>query len=307
MINVGLKESYNYKIRVSDTGSFIKKATFIHGTKYDYNLVNYIGTRQNVEIICPIHKNFFQKANRHLGGKGCPKCARLNCSPKLSIDDFIKKANIVHNSKYDYTHVDYNGYLNKVLIVCPTHGKFYQKAGNHLNGNGCMKCRYLLLPQCKKLDSSSYVSKANAVHNSKFKYIIGDSFEYQNSIEIICPTHGSFLQMAHNHLNQNGCPKCAHHGFNPDKEATLYYIKDKDTGLYKIGITNNSLSERFGKAFLESRAEILMEETYENGQDAYLAEQEILQAFKPYRCNNDTWPEAKGGKTEFFNRNILEL
>jgi len=96
-------------------------------------------------------------------------------------------------------------------------------------------------------------------------------------------------------------------GFNPDKEATLYYIKDKDTNLYKIGITNNSLSERFGKAFLESRAEILMEQSYENGQDAYLAEQEILQAFKPYRCNNDTWPEAKGGKTEFFNRNILEL
>jgi len=96
-------------------------------------------------------------------------------------------------------------------------------------------------------------------------------------------------------------------GFNPDKEATLYYIKDKDTNLYKIGITNNSLYDRFGKAFLESRAEILMEQSYENGQDAYLAEQEILQAFAKSRCNNDAWPEAKGGKTEFFNRNILEL
>jgi hypothetical protein len=50
-----------------------------------------------------------------------------------------------------------------------------------------------------------------------------------------------------------------------------------------------------------------MEESYSSGEQALLAEQEILQAFVDYRTLNPTWPEALGGKTEFFNRNILEL
>jgi hypothetical protein len=50
-----------------------------------------------------------------------------------------------------------------------------------------------------------------------------------------------------------------------------------------------------------------MEESYSSGEQALLAEQEILQAFGNYRTTNPTWPEALGGKTEFFNRNILEL
>jgi hypothetical protein len=97
-------------------------------------------------------------------------------------------------------------------------------------------------------------------------------------------------------------------GFNPDKEATLYYLYDPQEDLYKIGITNKNASSRFGAGFLRDRkVEILMEEAYQNGKQALLAEQEILQAFKSSRTTNPTWPEALGGKTEFFNRNILEL
>jgi len=101
--------------------------------------------------------------------------------------------------------------------------------------------------------------------------------------------------------------RCKDGGFHLDKPAILYYIYDPKEDLYKIGITNNSLEERFGKAFCSKRAIALFEQSYNLGQDAYLAEQEILQTFGYARCNNPSWPEALGGKTEFFKEDILKL
>jgi hypothetical protein len=96
--------------------------------------------------------------------------------------------------------------------------------------------------------------------------------------------------------------------FNPNKKAILYYLYDPQEELYKIGITNKDTSSRFGAGFIKERGiRILMEESYSRGEQAFLAEQEILHAFESSRTTNPTWPEALGGKTEFFNRNILEL
>jgi len=94
--------------------------------------------------------------------------------------------------------------------------------------------------------------------------------------------------------------------FNPDVPAVLYYLYDPQEDLYKIGITNKTVEERFGKEFCSNRAIAILEQThFDNGLDAYLAEQEILEAFAPYRCENPSWPETKGGRTEFFKEDIL--
>jgi len=97
-------------------------------------------------------------------------------------------------------------------------------------------------------------------------------------------------------------------GFNPDKPATLYYIYDPQEDLYKIGITNNTIEERFGKTFCSNRAIAILEQiNYPLGRDAYHAEQEILEAFEYSRCKNPSWPEELGGSTEFFKEDILQL
>ena len=59
---------------------------------------------------------------------------------KYCQSDFISKANKVHNNKYDYSKVVYVNSQTKVIIVCPTHGEFEQKANNHLNGRECFQC-----------------------------------------------------------------------------------------------------------------------------------------------------------------------
>ena len=65
---------------------------------------------------------------------------------KLSRDEFIKRANEVHKSRYDYSKVQYINGTTKVIIICPVHGEFLQTPQSHLNGQGCKQC----YNDCKK-------------------------------------------------------------------------------------------------------------------------------------------------------------
>jgi predicted GIY-YIG superfamily endonuclease len=57
------------------TPEFIEKAKEVHGDKYDYSKVDYKGNKEKVIINCPIHGDFLQAPQSHIGQKaGCPKC-----------------------------------------------------------------------------------------------------------------------------------------------------------------------------------------------------------------------------------------
>jgi len=53
---------------------------------------------------------------------------------------FVIKAKDVHKNKYDYSKVEYKGAHNKVCIICPEHGEFWQTPSAHLYGQGCPTC-----------------------------------------------------------------------------------------------------------------------------------------------------------------------
>lgn len=44
---------------------------------------------------------------------------------KLTTEQFIEKARLVHGDKYDYSKVEYINSDTKVCIVCPIHGEFW--------------------------------------------------------------------------------------------------------------------------------------------------------------------------------------
>lgn len=69
-----IKERYDYKD--DKTKIFIRKALRKHGDRYEYSNVIYIKSSKKVEIICRVegHESFWQKANSHLNGSGCPIC-----------------------------------------------------------------------------------------------------------------------------------------------------------------------------------------------------------------------------------------
>ena len=55
---------------------YIKRVTEKHNGKYDYSKTIYVGKRNKIDIICPIHGLFKQLAGNHLRGQGCPECGK---------------------------------------------------------------------------------------------------------------------------------------------------------------------------------------------------------------------------------------
>lgn len=127
---------------------------------------------------------------------------------KLTQEEFIEKARKVHGDKYDYSKVEYVNNRTKVCIICPIHGEFWQRPNDFLSMHGCPKCGVIKRSQSHLLTQSDFIERANIVHNNKYKYL---NVKYENSkskVEIVCPTHGVFLQSPIDHLNGHGCPKC---------------------------------------------------------------------------------------------------
>ena len=82
---------------------------------------------------------------------------------RLTIEEFITKAKLVHGKKYDYSSVDYHNSQTKVTIECKKcHHIFCQRPNDHLNGKGCIKCsgKY-------KYSNEEFILKANKVHLGK--------------------------------------------------------------------------------------------------------------------------------------------
>lgn len=66
---------------------------------------------------------------------------------RRTTEEFITKSREIHGDKYDYSLVNYQGEDVKVSIICPEHGEFVQRAGNHIRkggkpnkGAGCPIC-----------------------------------------------------------------------------------------------------------------------------------------------------------------------
>ena len=219
---------------------------------------------------------------------------------KLTTEEFIVKAKGIHKDKYDYSKVDYINMHTKVIIICPIHGEFTQDGLAHLRGDTCKKCNGLIRGIKK-------IQEFKAIHLDKYTY---DKVVYLNTktnILITCPIHGDFKQKPENHLKGSGCPSCAGYGFDINKPAILYYLKittNSNRILYKIGITNNSVNERFTLKELE-RIEIVKQKLYENGTDAYNWEQRLLAMYKQYQYVGPNI--LVSGNTELFTEDIIAM
>lgn len=67
---------------------FVRKASDVHGNKYNYSLVNYVNKESVVKIICPEHGEFVKAPNHHLNGSGCQKCSTHRASTHVYLLDY---------------------------------------------------------------------------------------------------------------------------------------------------------------------------------------------------------------------------
>lgn len=219
---------------------FIMDANNKYNNRYDYSKIIYKNVDTKIKIICKDHGIFEQTPYVHMKSvNGCPECS---CVKKLSNEIIIKKGNLIHENKYDYSMINYKNVNSKIIILCPDHGQFKQTPNKHLNANqGCPKC------VGKNKDYFQFVKQANKIHNSTYEYL---PFTYKNNkqkIKIICRIHNEFTQRISDHLTGCGCPKCSNNGTSKIAQEwiDLLLIKQPELehfyhkkGEYKISKTN---------------------------------------------------------------------
>jgi len=208
----------------------LTKFISVHGNTYDYSLVEYNGSLNDVIIICKKHGKFNQKIYNHNSGKGCSKCGREKTATasKPSKIELIEQFNNVHNNLYDYALIDYVSAHKKVKIICKNHNTFEQTPASHNNGSGCPKCgvelsgfnRLKLYSKNKKLGNKPGVFyKLLFTHiNLNFSFIkVGitsvsikkrynkkcyKDYSYKIIEEVKC-TNLESAQLEHNYININ--------------------------------------------------------------------------------------------------------
>lgn len=144
----GCPECYETKRGASQKGS---KESFVAKTdsvvevagKYEYDDVVYVNSITPVTITCPKHGPFRMTPGNHLAGKGCKKCfdERRHLNQLSNTQEFCEGSEEAHGTTYTYEKAVYVGCKNKVNITCRIHGTFWMTPDNHLQGQGCPKCK----------------------------------------------------------------------------------------------------------------------------------------------------------------------
>ena len=212
-----------------DTSTFIEKAKKVWGDKFDYSETIYVRNNEKVKIKLN-NIIFYQTPKHHLAGH-IP--LMLSNKHLNSTDEFIKKAIYKHGDKYDYSKTNYINSHTKVCIICPEHGEFWQTPTNHLNGNGCPKCKNNKLRNLFISNSEEFIKKAIYKHGDKYDYSKVNYVDIHTKVCIICPEHGEFWQTPNNHLKGESCPKCSKIGISNIENEIFEYIISIDKNFKK--------------------------------------------------------------------------
>lgn len=200
-------------MRKLTTDEFVARAKQLHGDRYDYSKVDYKTQRNKVCITCKEHGDFWQEPINHLHGCGCPACGAQTAANKNRKDteSFIKRARQTHGDRYLYDKTIYVSNHKKVIITCKEHGDFLQEPSNHVSGAGCPMCKGEIISQIQTKSLDDFIKEANNVHGvGTYDYKLVKYTNGHSKVDIICPKHGIFSQMAYSHLQGVGCPHCCY-------------------------------------------------------------------------------------------------
>ena len=236
------KNNQKMLIHKKNKVTFIERAKIKYGSKFNYSKVNYIDCTKLVTIICPIHGEFEQSPRNHLLSKtGCTLCGihRGGDSVKLSVEEFIKRAQLIHGNKYLYDKVIYINIQTNIIIICKLHGEFEQRPDFHLQGHiGCKKCLPINYSN-SSIKWLEYIQEKDKIYiqhaeNDKEYNIPNTKYKadgYCEANNTIYEFHGCMF---------HGCPKCY------DENKINPIIKKQYKDLYKRTLDREQLIRSMG-------------------------------------------------------------
>lgn len=117
---------------------FVKESKIVHGDKYNYLMIDYLGTHNKVKIICPIHGVFEQTPNHHLSGAGCPICKESR--GESNIRKYLEKFGVRYVKQYrfkdcrDIRPLPFDFYLPDYNMCIEYQGEQHFKPVNYFGG-----------------------------------------------------------------------------------------------------------------------------------------------------------------------------
>ena len=113
----------------------------------------------------------------------------------------------------DFSNSIYINYYTKIEFICSEHGKQY-KLPKYIKKYGCGICsrkntyKKMTESNLLKIPQEDVIKECNEIHNNRYNYSL---VKYKGShvpIVVICPIHGQFETLPHNHKRGVGCIKC---------------------------------------------------------------------------------------------------
>ena len=246
------------------TAEFISKAKLLHGDKYDYSKVEYVGTHIKVKIICPIHGEFSTIPCDHLHKHGCPNCA-MEQHKKLvygvGINDLLYTRGTpsylawtamlerCYCAKYQHNRNTYNDCsVCKEWLLFSNFKKWFDnpengyKDGYHLDKDIIVKGNKIYSPQTCCLVPASVNSLLTSRKTQRGIYPIG----------VAKVRSGRFVARACSNKRHIGVYDTIEEAFNAYKEVKERYIKFIAESYFQQG----KITERVYNALMKYEVEI---------------------------------------------------
>ena len=232
----------------------------------------------------------------------CEKC-------KIRItayNSFISKAIKKHGTKFDYSHITKDNYINlctPVTIICNKHGEFEQKPKDHTSSKNGKLCCPTCVYEFNKIHNKRSIESWKEELQSKTPHITmekhGNSDSNREKCLLNCTYHGTFTAaLAEIKKSKYICPMCAQDNNSwggrfrrIDVSGTLYHIYIHELGIYKLGVTSQSVKKRFRQ--FEYKFDILWEQEFSTLKQAYIAEMQLFRKYKEYR-NKHLYTDISG-------------
>lgn len=225
--NIKQGNALNYAQRSVDFDEFLNRARATHGSHYQYDRSSYTGFGENVNITCPSHGVFRQRAERHAKGSECRRCA----IDKLKITEPTWRSRIEEQFGATLSVLlpeGWSGFQTPVQASCSRHNHAWRlNAGALLNGTGCRHCvreqknqprlqalRNALPSNLDYLADSqnpeflSFAMAAFKTHASRYHYRENHFVSFSRQCQVTCAEHQAFKILPQEHLDGAGCPVC---------------------------------------------------------------------------------------------------
>ena len=90
---------------------------------------------------------------------------------RLTQEEYLERLEKIYkNDNYDFSKVEYKNAEGKIIVTCPVHGEFKQRAATLIKANGknsaCPKCSYDKLRHNK----NDILKKIKKIHGDKYIY-----------------------------------------------------------------------------------------------------------------------------------------